>query len=83
MCYFCSLVKASHMAITDFKKGREAQIYHVEKDLVNSPNDCHNFLWSLQEEGQGRRRRRRKTTRRGGRKIKNCLCKGFRRLKFF
>lgn len=62
-----SLAKASHMAIGDFKKGRETQIYHVEQDLVNSPNDSHTFPYNLQEEvGQEKKKDHKKR-----RKIKN------------
>lgn len=69
-CHFCPNVisQASHMAIGDFKKGRETQIYHVEQDLVNSPNDSHTFPYNLQEEvGQEKEKKDHKKRR----KIKN------------
>lgn len=63
-----SLAKASHMAIGDFKKGRETQIYHVEQDLVNSRNDSHTVPYNLQEEvGQEKEKKDHKKRR----KIKN------------
>lgn len=38
------------MAVADFKKTREVNIYHMEKNLGNSPKDYHTSLYNSHEE---------------------------------
>lgn len=38
------------MTVADFKKTREVNIYHMEKNLGNSPKDYHTSLYNSHEE---------------------------------